>query len=31
MVKVKLCGITNDKDAVWAAGLGVDFMGFNFY
>ena len=31
MVKVKLCGITNDKDAGWAAGLGVDFMGFNFF
>ncbi|MBI3292531.1 MAG: phosphoribosylanthranilate isomerase, partial [Elusimicrobia bacterium] len=30
MVKVKICGITHTQDAVWAASLGVDFVGFNF-
>ncbi|MDO8536475.1 MAG: phosphoribosylanthranilate isomerase [Candidatus Omnitrophota bacterium] len=31
MVKIKICGITNKKDAIAAAGLGIDMMGFVFY
>ncbi|MGQ0645619.1 MAG: phosphoribosylanthranilate isomerase [Elusimicrobiota bacterium] len=30
-VKVKICGLTNEKDAVSAVNLGADFLGFNFW
>lgn len=30
MAKIKVCGITNDKDAFYAATLGANYLGFNF-
>ena len=31
IVKVKICGITNYRDAAAAADMGADLIGFNFY
>lgn len=31
MTKIKICGITNKQDAINAAGLGVDMLGFVCY
>jgi len=31
IVKVKICGLTNYKDAAAAMDMGADLLGFNFY
>src|SRR5262249_31293870 len=31
MIKIKICGVTNLQDALWAVNLGTDYIGLNFY
>src|SRR3954468_23439521 len=31
MIKIKICGVTNTQDALWAANLGADYVVLNFY
>src|SRR5689334_14827000 len=31
MIKIKICGVTNMQDALWAVNLGTDYIGLNFY
>ena len=31
VVKVKICGITNEEDAIWAVNLGAHYLGLNFH
>lgn len=31
MTKIKVCGVTNVEDATWAANLGANYIGVNFY
>ncbi|MBS1985774.1 MAG: phosphoribosylanthranilate isomerase [Bdellovibrionales bacterium] len=31
MTKVKICGVTNKDDAVWALNYGADYIGINFW
>lgn len=31
MTKIKICGVTNTQDALWAVNLGTDYIGLNFY